>query len=211
MGLPRPFQHLRASQHRDGLQTDGAGPGMVLHQPYLHYYHVYVRIRRSGGNLDGRRAAGGVLPERHPYVELLQRLLRSEQQRAGGQCRHIRQGLLPTTYHSSGGYDVVAGNIWYPAASADRGVCILRRHRGSTLPPLGAGDVPSISAAAGADGYVVGYDHLFDDGEIPRPQHAGRLRHELADVCDAYHLSDEHRGQQELWVGAETQPAERCV
>lgn len=209
VGLPRPVQHLCAPKHRDGLQADGTGPCVVLHQPHLHNDNVYVRFWRTGGHLDRRRASGCLLPERHPYVELLQRLLRTEQQRAGGQCRHIWQGLLSATDHPAGRNDVVARDLRYSAAAAHRCLCLLRHNRCPALPTLGTDDVPGLLDSAGAYGYVVGYDNIVNDSQIPRPEYACGLRYESTDVRHAYHLPDEYRGQQELRLGAEAQPAER--
>lgn len=163
VGLPRPVQHLCAPQHRDGLQADGAGPCVVLHQPDFHNDNVYVRLWRTGGHLDRRRASGCLLPERHPNVELLQRLLWTEQQRAGGQCRHIWQGILSETDHPVGRNDVVARDLRYSVAAAHRGLRLLRHHRCPALPALGTADVPGLPDSAGSDGYVVGYDNIVND------------------------------------------------
>lgn len=209
MGLSRPVQHLCAAQHRDSLQADRAGPGVVLHQPHFHHHNVHVRLRRPGGHLNRRRAASGLLPQRHPDVELLHHLLQPKQQRAGRQRKHLRQSLLPQAHHPAGRNDLLARHIRHPTAVTHCGIRLLRHHRRTAVSAIGAADVPHIPDTDSPNGHVVGTDHLVHDREIPRPQHACGLRNQPLNVRHTHHLPDEPHRQQKLRMDHPPQSPER--
>ena len=192
--LSRPLPYVYQARHRHAVQADHTRSPVVPYPAPLHHRHVHVRVRRTGWYQYRWNTPAPLLYGWHHPLELFQHLLHLLQQCLRRQSGSLRQGLFPPSRRAPEQHYQQPYPHAHPVADVCthlRLLCVLRQ-----VPIVAVMDVvisPSIHHDDWPPCHVLGTYHHVAHHQVPRPQHAHRLRCPAPDVRHPCHLPYELR------------------